>query len=123
MGNALKMEICHLNQSEIEISEMMKTRQDDLDRLSAYKEELKHTIDEMQKDTREIRKALEGKNRQEHTGHPRMFDLVLKMTAMPKSGNYDKTNEKLTEYAKNMEKYFGLVREEQKEKRKRCVLM
>ena len=60
------MEIRHLNQSEIEISEMMKTRQDDLDRLSAYKEELKHTIDEMQKDTREIREALEGKNRQEH---------------------------------------------------------
>lgn len=62
MGTALKMEIRHLNQSEIEITEMMKTRQDDLERLTAYKEELKHTIDEMQKDTREIREALEGKN-------------------------------------------------------------
>ena len=62
MGTALKMEIRHLNQSEIEITEMMKTRQNDLERLTAYKEELKHTIDEMQKDTREIREALEGKN-------------------------------------------------------------
>ena len=57
-----------------------------------------------------------------HATHE-LLDLVLKMTAMAKSGNYDKTNQKLTEYAKNMEKYFGLVREEQKEKRKRCVLM
>ena len=62
MGTALKMEIRHLNQSEIEITEMMKTRKDDLERLTAYKEELKHTIDEMHKDTREIREALEGKN-------------------------------------------------------------
>ena len=60
MGNALKNEIQNLNQSEVEISEMMQTRQDDLDRIQAYKEELKHTIDEMQKDTREIREALEG---------------------------------------------------------------
>ena len=62
MGNALKNEIRHLNQSEIEITQMMQTRRDDLDRIEAYKEELKHTIDEMQKDTREIREALEGRH-------------------------------------------------------------
>ena len=46
------------------------------------------------------------------------------MTPMPQAGSYNKkTNEKLIEYGDNMEKYFSMVREEQKSKRKRCDVM
>jgi len=109
LGMQLKNEIRNLNQSEIEISQMMITRQNDLKELMEHKQELKDALDEMQRIQGETRAALEE----------------LKKAPLPGAGDsYEKTLEKIGEYSINMQKYFEMVYgKKAKKKKKRCTLM